>query len=245
MAQEDGNLRKMIWEFILLSIYLLCVGCKPQDRRNSKSTIYDPIASFSPGGQYIVLTFENGPHTQITSTILDTLKNKTIHATFFVNGKKAYYQRHIIERIIHDGHELGNYGFFNNLWTNNDFHSKYQLEAIKSTSEIIKMLTSKQPIVFRPSPGYFNSTITEYLKKTLNMTTILSSLDYTNLTPELKSEISLNLNKTFKPGDIISFSDTSFETLEILPMVLDYLQSQYYEFLTVEQIMSFPDDKPH
>src|SRR4051812_43575835 len=40
-------------------------------------------------GQFIAMTFDDGPHAQNTPRLLDMLKERGIHATFFLVGENA------------------------------------------------------------------------------------------------------------------------------------------------------------
>lgn len=59
----------------------------------------------------IFLTFDQGYENGYTEKILDTLKEKNVHATFFLTGD---YVRSVdpalIQRMIDEGHVLGNHG---------------------------------------------------------------------------------------------------------------------------------------
>jgi peptidoglycan/xylan/chitin deacetylase (PgdA/CDA1 family) len=48
-----------------------------------------------------------------------------------------------------------------------------------------------------------------------------------------------------KPGDVVLFHDGLKQTVAALPGILDSLRTTGYELLTLSQILSFPDDKPH
>ncbi len=57
------------------------------------------------------LTFDDGPTTNITPQILDILKEKGVHATFFILGKNAERYPELIQRIAAEGHTIANHGF--------------------------------------------------------------------------------------------------------------------------------------
>ena len=84
---------------VLLSIIRLVGGrTTPQIKEEIFSTS-SAITSFSPGGQYVMLTFDNGPHAYITGRILDILRDKNASATFFVQGSRAYDHPLILKRL--------------------------------------------------------------------------------------------------------------------------------------------------
>ena len=56
------------------------------------------------------MTFDDGP-SKNTMQILDILKKYNIKATFFVNGKEDEFSLKVYERIIKEGHNLGNHTY--------------------------------------------------------------------------------------------------------------------------------------
>ena len=50
-------------------------------------------------GQYVAMTFDDGPHAQNTPRLLDMLKERHIHATFFLVGENAAQYPQIIKRM--------------------------------------------------------------------------------------------------------------------------------------------------
>ena len=63
-----------------------------------KSESVPGIRSYLAGGQYVMLTFDNGPHALLTMRILDILKSRNASATFFVQGMRALEHPNIIKR---------------------------------------------------------------------------------------------------------------------------------------------------
>lgn len=60
---------------------------------------------FAPKKMY--LTFDDGPSEENTTAVLDILKEKGIHATFFVVGKNVEKHPEIAKRIVEEGHTIG------------------------------------------------------------------------------------------------------------------------------------------
>ena len=56
------------------------------------------------------LTFDDGPST-VTPTILDTLKQQEIKATFFVLGSNVNAYPETVKRIYEEGHYIANHGY--------------------------------------------------------------------------------------------------------------------------------------
>ena len=67
------------------------------------------IRQFGVAPRQIALTFDDGPDAQWTPQILDILKAKHVPATFFVIGENAEANPGLVQRILAEGHELGNH----------------------------------------------------------------------------------------------------------------------------------------
>jgi peptidoglycan-N-acetylglucosamine deacetylase len=69
----------------------------------------------------IYLTFDDGPHPMVTPFVLDLLKQHKAKATFFCIGKNVQQQPKLYERILAEGHRVGNHTFNHlNGWKTSD-----------------------------------------------------------------------------------------------------------------------------
>jgi len=59
----------------------------------------------------LYLTFDDGPIPGVTDKVLDTLKNYNAKATFFCLGKNVEQHRSLFERVIEEGHTVGNHSY--------------------------------------------------------------------------------------------------------------------------------------
>ncbi|HIP32420.1 MAG TPA: polysaccharide deacetylase family protein [Crocinitomicaceae bacterium] len=57
----------------------------------------------------VYLTFDDGPTKELTNWILDYLKKENIKATFFCVGENAKAHPELIERMVLEGHVIGNH----------------------------------------------------------------------------------------------------------------------------------------
>lgn len=68
-----------------------------------------PARANTPGPFRVYLTFEDGPTEWYTPTILDILTRYNAKATFFVNGYQIAGHEWILQRVLREGHALGNH----------------------------------------------------------------------------------------------------------------------------------------
>jgi peptidoglycan/xylan/chitin deacetylase (PgdA/CDA1 family) len=104
------------------------------------------------------LTFDDGPSTATTPSLLDQLKELGITATFFVVGRNIANTQGlaIIERMAAEGHQIGNH-------TYNHVHltklNAAQIEQeIRQTEELIGSLDNGIKL-FRPPFGSYNAEV--------------------------------------------------------------------------------------
>lgn len=105
----------------------------------------------------VYLTFDDGPDPQITPWILDLLKEKNIQATFFCVGANAEKHPALVERILSEGHSIGNHSMRHEKGVktaNNTF-----LESVREANEHVSSS------LFRPPYGRLKISQTWKLKK--------------------------------------------------------------------------------
>ena len=73
----------------------------------------EPAPSPVPPNCYncVAITYDDGPVPGSTERLLDILKRKGVHATFFVVGRNANANPQILRRIRDEGHTIGNHSF--------------------------------------------------------------------------------------------------------------------------------------
>ena len=181
----------------------------------------------------IYLTFDDGPTPEITDWVLDTLQEYNAKATFFCIGENLEKEYSIFNKIINQGHAIGNHTFNHEKgWKTN---TKEYLKSVLKTQEIIeKYLTPcKSELLFRPPYGKTKKSQTKLLIKNkykIVMWSILSWDFDTTISPEICLN---NVIKNTKSGDIIVFHDSvkAFKNLKVvLPKVLEYFNSKGYKF---------------
>lgn len=178
----------------------------------------------------LYLTFDDGPHTEVTLFVLNELRKYNAKATFFCIGKNVAENFEMYKQMISDGHRPGNHTFNHlNGWKTAD---KIYLEDIQKAAKII------DSEIFRPPYGKITVFQMNALKGDLfRMQTIMwdvLSADFdNNITPE---NCYLNVVNNATPGSIITFHDSvkAFPRLQFaLPRVLDFFSSRGYRFKVI------------
>ena len=99
----------------------------------------------------ISLTFDDGPHPHYTPEILDILKEYNVKATFFLIGENVALYPELVERILAEGHEIGNHTFTHRRVEEYTVHQLgSEMEACEAA---IYEVVEYQPKLFRPPGG--------------------------------------------------------------------------------------------
>ena len=99
----------------------------------------------------VALTFDDGPDPVWTPQLLDGLKERGVHATFFLIGKKVEGQEKLVERIYREGHLIGNHTY--NHVDLSKLAKRDAKEEIEKTSNEIYKITGEYPCYLRPPFG--------------------------------------------------------------------------------------------
>jgi peptidoglycan/xylan/chitin deacetylase (PgdA/CDA1 family) len=96
-----------------------------------------------PDGSYTVyLTFDDGPSSTVTPQVLDILRQYGVKGTFFVHGARIKGNEAIVQRILREGHAIGNHLWQQEGLTNASGETDSQLEQSwqKTEDEILRAL---------------------------------------------------------------------------------------------------------
>jgi len=183
----------------------------------------------------IYLTFDDGPHETATPFVLDELKKFNAKATFFCIGKNVLSQSNIYQRILEEGHSVGNhtYNHFKGWKTADEVY----IEDINNASQLINSN------LFRPPYGRIKKSqanLLHHQSETSNqkfqiiMWDVLSGDFDIHLSPE---KCLANVLRNTSNGSIIVFHDSTkaWERMSYaLPKVLEHFSEFGYHFKSIE-----------
>ncbi len=179
-------------------------------------------------GRDVFLTFDDGPTPGITEWILDELGRFGAKATFFCLGKNAEAHPDLMERIVREGHRIGNHSYG---------HLKgWRTSPGEYLADVERADLPLHSDLFRPPYGSILPGQARLLagKYKIVMWNIISR-DYNR---RLSRHTCLNnVIKHVRVGDIIVFHDSekAFRNLRFaLPRTLKYLQDNDMTSKTIE-----------
>jgi peptidoglycan-N-acetylglucosamine deacetylase len=188
------------------------------------------------GAKLVALTFDDGPTPEGVDAVLAELGPRGITATFFLIGNRMEKFPGQAERLIAAGHELGNHTFSHqrNLGRSQSF---YAAEIAKA--DALLQRAGSDTKLFRPPFG----------KRLIGLPLEVERAGYRTIMwdvedqPEKFTEpraFAQNILARVRPGSIILIHPmyrTNQVARDALPIVLDSLQSQGYEVVTVSELL--------
>lgn len=178
-------------------------------------------------GKILYLTFDDGPHPEITAFILGQLKKYEAKATFFCIGENVIRNPVIYQRLVEEGHTVGNHTQQHiNGWKN---PTKSYLQDIKEAGQYIKSH------LFRPPYGRMKrAQLRELLKGESKMTVVMWNIlagDWdTTVSPE---KCYWRIKNKISSGDIIVLHDSekAWDRMSyILPRLLEDFSKSGFRF---------------
>ena len=179
----------------------------------------------------IAITFDDGPHPRYTEQLLDGLKERGVVATFFVTGEHAELHPEIIERMIQEGHLVGNHTYSHIQLTKVN-REVFKEELIK-TNEILKNITGQEVQYVRPPYGSWDKSF----EKELNMFPVLWTVDPLDWCSKNVDCIVEKIVNKVEENDIILMHDYYDTSVTAALKAIDELLEEGYTFVTVEEIL--------
>ena len=181
------------------------------------------------------ITFDGGFDKGTTALILDTLKEKEVPASFFINSWYLETASDMVRRMLDEGHIVGNHCVNHEMLTT--VTSEVFLSEVRDLADQFetKFPDAPQMIYFRPPGGNCNDWVLRFAEK-LGYTTVLWSWTYADYDDEDQPDLGVSFDKLksgLHPGCVYFFHTNSTTTVSLLPLAIDWIRSQGYEILPI------------
>ena len=187
-----------------------------------------PALSPEPAG-YIALTFDDSPNEALTERLLDGLRERGAHATFFIIGQQIEGQEALLRRMAAEGHQIGNHTFTHRRLDNSGIVGLHELER---TEELLSATLGGSGYWVRPPWGFASA---ETLRET-TVPLIHWSLDTKDWSVRDAEKIAQDVIDHAQSGDIVLLHDAYASSVDAALKAIDVLQSRGYEFVTVAEL---------
>ena len=208
----------------------------PKDNRENVSV----ISSGTVHDKWIALTFDDGPYPPYTDRLLDVLKAKGIHVTFFLVAEQAQQYQELVRRMKAEGHTVGLHAF-----RHRDFLKLTEEEKRKDLEQgknLLRDITGKNPVYWRPPHGFRDFPVME-TAAAQNLTVVNWSVIPRDWTGIDSQEIYRRVMDKAEDGAIVLLHDgdspgykaSRQATVDAVAPLIDSLREKGYHLVSLEE----------
>ncbi|MDT0303342.1 polysaccharide deacetylase family protein [Streptomonospora wellingtoniae] len=181
----------------------------------------------------VALTFDDGPSPH-TGEVLDLLARRDAAATFFLSGNAIRNRPALAGRTWAAGHAVGSHGETHEPFT--DLSRSELDDELDTVDALLRREAGVKADLLRPPFGDTDEAVGEVAKEHGQAQIVwdTDSEDWTGISAE---EIVTNVTAATPPGGLVLLHDTERTTVEALPEILDYFESQGWATVTVPDLL--------
>lgn len=186
-----------------------------------------------PARPMVALTFDDGPYAPVGNQIMDSLAQYGGKATFFVVGSRAASYKTELQRMVAEGHEIGNHTYDHKYLTK--LNGAQIQSEINRCNEAVFAATGVMPALVRLPGGLKNSTVLA----NVNAPMIMWSIDTLDWKTRNAGKTVHSVMSQVRDGDIVLmhelYSQSGAAALEIIPQ----LAAAGYQMVTVSEMAQY------
>lgn len=188
--------------------------------------------------KFVALTFDDGPRATTTGRLLDGLRERGANATFFLVGSQISGNEKLVRRMRDEGHQIGNHSWDHKELK--DVPAAVLGGEIDSTDELLRTVCGDGDYWIRPPFGLLD----KGGRSSVSMPLIHWSVDPEDWKLRDAKKVSDHVVKNVQPGDIILLHDTYPTSVDAAFQIIDALEEQGYEFVTVKELLALYEVVP-
>lgn len=193
-----------------------------------------------PKNPVVYLTFDDGP-SKLTPQVLDILAEEKVKATFFVLGEHAEKYPQLLQRIVKEGHAIGNHTYnhvYDELYSSFDMYWK----QVQKTEEAIYKATGLTTSLLRApggTYGHFDAFYHYYLDQAgyIVHDWNIDTGDARRRGVPAQEIIANTASGALRQEAVVLMHDSTGHeaTVEALPEIIQYFRDKGYEFATMTE----------
>ena len=181
---------------------------------------------------YVALTFDDGPRRGTTDRLLDGLRQRGASATFFLIGSGIAGKEDLVKRMEAEGHQVGNH-----TWS----HVRLQgadpatiSKELQATDTLLKDLLGEGSYWLRPPYGLMSPGT----EQAIPVPMVKWSVDPRDWESRNTEQVVRSVLSSVKPNSIILLHDIYETSVEAALQIVDTLQQEGYQFVTVRELLA-------
>lgn len=222
-----SNVLLVLMFSVVLAISFIPTTVLPIYGNSSLTAIYNGNRE-KPNVSLMFNVYEN---TEVVNDIMDTLLIYNAKCTFFVGGCWADDNEKTLNRMVSEGHEIANHGYFHKDHKRLDYQGNF--DEISNTATMVKSLCGVQTTLFAPPSGSFSQT-TIQASYELSHKVIMWSKDTIDWRDKDSKLVYKRATTNLTNGDLVLMHPKS-HTLKALPDILEYCKEANLSVVTVSE----------
>ena len=198
------------------------------------------IPSQTVQNRYIALTFDDGPYPPYTGRLLDVLKEKKAHATFFLVAEQARKHPELVRRMTEEGHTVALHAFHHR-----DFLKLSAEENAKDLTlgkKALQNITGREPVFWRPPHGFRDFSVTE--AAVTNVLTVVNwsviprdwtGIDGQEIYNRVMGKAEDGAIVLLHDGDAPSYKASRQATVDAAALLIDSLREKGYHLVSLDE----------
>lgn len=227
----------MVYVFLLLGLVCPSLFTENQIKEKAQEVSYPNASSYMAATveekPKIAITFDDGPNAECTPKLLDGLQKRGVKATFFLIGQNIEKgsNREIVKRMYEEGHLIGNHTYHHVEITRVSNEKAY--EELMMCNELIQSITGQEVEYMRPPFGLWQ----KELEQKIHVLPVMWNVDPLDWATENVDEIVNKVVTRTEENDIILLHDCYDSSVKAALRIIDLLQAEGFEFVTVDEII--------
>lgn len=190
----------------------------------------DSAALLPDTRKYVALTFDDGPSFSTTPRLLDGLQQRGAAATFFVVGDSIAGKENLLQRMIAEGHQVGNHTW-SHLRLEEAPATVVQREISRTEEALADALGGKDYWLRLPY-----GLLPQHSEHLVQVPLIKWSVDPRDWESRDKNAIVSSVLEQVQNGSIILLHDIYPASVDAALEIVDRLQQEDYWFVTVQEL---------
>jgi peptidoglycan/xylan/chitin deacetylase (PgdA/CDA1 family)/uncharacterized membrane protein YbhN (UPF0104 family) len=197
----------------------------------------------------MALTFDDGPSAETTPRVLEELRERDVHATFFVLGRHAAEHPELVAEIRASGHQVASHGYDHALLT---FATTDQVTGqLERTEVAISKAAGEDPTPFFRAPHGFRNIFVHRAAEGRGYRIVGWTKGVWDTAKPGVEKIVRRSVSGFRPGAILLLhdgdgsgqGDDRSQTAAAVPQIVDAAHDAGYRFVTVSELAEIAPER--
>jgi peptidoglycan/xylan/chitin deacetylase (PgdA/CDA1 family) len=182
------------------------------------------LPATAAANRQVCLTFDDGPHPEVTPRVLDLLERYQASASFFCIGERASAYPEIVREIARRGHSVENHSYRHSYAF--AFHGIPLLRReIGQAQATVTALTGRAPQFFR-APFGFRSPFLGFVLGPMGLRYVSWTRRGLDTVTRDAAGVLRRLTRGLAAGDVLLLHDSAPAALAVLPPLLEHLAAR-------------------